>query len=434
MNVMVASYWRMHTMNNTELGHMQLLEFMGIDNDKILTFLETAVSDNILILIGALASIYRETNKNKELQIKAVKCIKRIMQEKDFYNKLEESLPNLSVDIDDDLKNDVDNIINMKFSVENIHELSIRNFRTYIEGCEGLYRLFIILINHDNDNLLKMIEQTKRYDLKLLYFKVFFSPYESSVDVTNFYKSKSNFIRMYYILSKYSLDNHSRIWCREEDINTLFDLDISARDKFIVYLCYLIDFYHGKTYNYLEKDEQLKGFAGRLFSLDYNFTDEEFFSKSKSYYAPLFLALISYMETGERKNNLFISLFEYLFEILKNKIKKHEHCHNGTEFPCGIMLGIIAAQLEKDFYNKIKNRFIKFRKELSFPYTFCMDKNWSFDTAYMFCFLLAIYVYKKNRNIAMENEIEDFKFIKNSHRHYLDQYFDGYLAQLQKIF
>ena len=408
------------------------LEYMQLNNqeENISNFSDHIKIKNLIDLIEFL-SIIDKNKKNKEIKKETDECVKKLCQADDFYKNLGE-LPKLSINIDTETKHDIDCIMNMQFSSENMYNLSMKNFDISMPEHIGLIRLFIILINNDNENLVNFLKNRNRYDLKIVYLKILFSIYSIEINNEEFYKSNFDFIRMYYMFQKYRLSNHSIIYCNDENIDKLFSLEISKRDKFLVYLYYLRRLYHGKTIVEIAKDYQIKDCALKLFSLDYEFSEQEFFPKSIIYYAQLYYVLISYIKDIDKKSNLFASLFNDLLYCLVNKIVKNDFCSFETDFQIAIVLGLLAFNLDETFYQTLQKRFEMLKKELSFPYTFCMNENWCFHIAYMFCFLLAISVYKKNKNISFVEEIKVFECLLGEHQHYLRENFNLILQKLKE--
>lgn len=106
------------------------------------------------------------------------------------------------------------------------------------------------------------------------------------IDIAGIENSEMGLLQALWALSNFRLIHICRnVYLQEEqDITSLFNSKISDKNKFIIYLQYIINKYHGKNLEELNKTIELNAEIERFSNIDYDYTKEDLIDITGSYY------------------------------------------------------------------------------------------------------------------------------------------------------
>lgn len=402
---------------NNELGFAELTECFFIENTE--EFIDYIKKYNLPLIqvVGGL-SFLAHTKKSSE-HFLSLKKILNSKLSKEVYRELEVFPPLFQDDsyIDDA---SVQSLLEQELSISLIHSVAF----TTPCGCEhkktywGLIYLFIILLDIDLPNFEIWLIKTKRKDMKIVFLDLIFSHIQNcSINLDGLDNSKMGILQSFYALCMYGLEpNSHNVWSRQSsNISSLFECNLSPKNKFIIYLKFITQKYHGYDLIKLDNDTEIEGLLKNLHSIKYNFTEAELIEATGIYYSAICLKIIQAMDKSNQNKSTF---FESFMDRIVNYLKSRD-IFNDYDVIQSHLLG--RTSLEICSITKLETLFNKEYKELSFPYSFCLEKKWQQRISFCFHLLIGIYVYKKTKNEDVSEYLKKFNFIKVGTHHYFNE-------------
>lgn len=411
-----------------ELGLSELIEGMTAPTiDSAIKYISNNTI-SVIQFIGFLSLFAHTTDKSYYDYIEKIEEIfnKRLLH-KNIYNELEK-IDIIYSNIDNIEKDEIQKLLDESLSNNILHIVAIHepiklksNFNYY-----GLNYLFPLLINNDRINFENWIKTSKRIDFKILFLNQLFSyHYNRNIDITKIENSDMGLLQALWALSNFKLIHICRnVYLAEElDITSLFNSKISDKNKFIIYLQYIINKYHGRNLKELNKTIELDTEIDKFSSIDYDYTKEDLIDITGSYYSILCFKIIQNCKNQEKKG-LFL---KELQKILLAYLEHQEFIQHSIDY--AKLLGLIA--IERSDCEDLEKLFDKEYKELSFPYSFFKIRNWSQRVVFLFYLLIGIKTYKNNVNQDITNYIEKFNFIKSGIKKSVFNDIDKYINDIK---
>lgn len=413
---------------------MTLTNELGID-ELIQSFPETILNTSLnyiennkiglIQFIGILALFDHINNKNEEYYSE-LKQYFNCNFLKDIYIELEKIKP-IFQNIENISSKEIQELLEAQLSKDLINQVAYSEIITLKQNYahRGLYNLFYLLLEIDLFNFENWIINTTRTDLKIIFLNTIFCWYtNSNIVLENLDKSNIGIIQAFYALRRFQIDKMCRnIDCENENIDLLFETNLSKRNKIIIYLQYITKKYHGLSLKQLQEHNEFEKDINKFDEYDYDYTEEEFFDCINIYYSIIGFKIIQTIQ-NEAKKRFFL---EKLQNKLLDYLTKEKFINNNIDY--ANLLGFIAIELNScDNLEKIFNT--KYKK-LSFPYSFCKIKNWEEQVVFMFYLLIGLYVYKKTKNEDFNTYIEKLNFIVGDIKCYAIKDFDEYIEQMK---
>lgn len=410
-----------------EIGISELIEKISVETvDSAFDYIKNN-DINLLQFIGFLSLFAHTTEKSYYDYVRDINKILKIkLLNKNIYNEIEKldiiysAMEDIDINqiqklFDDNLSGDVLQI------VANHEPINLKpNFNLF-----GINYLFSLLINNDRINFEYWIKATKRIDFKIVFLNLLFSyNYNKNINIKNIEESNIPLLQAFWALSNFDLINYCRnIYLPEaQDISYLFNSKISDRNKFVLYLQYITNKYHGKKLQELDENIELNRELEKFTEINYDYTKEDLLNNTGTYYSILCFKIIQRSKNQEKRE----LLLQELQKIIINYLKRQEFVQHNIDY--ANLLGLIAIESKDCQY--IEKSFEKEYKELSFPYSFCKVKGWSQRVVFMFYLLVGINMYKKYNKQNSNDYIEKFNFIKSGIKKYTFKDFDQYINQI----
>ena len=326
-----------------------------------------------------------------------------------IYNKLED-LPSTFDEINIDIS-EIDSLINSELSyklIDNIAKTEIninKNYKYY-----GIRNLFQYLLEIDLQNFEKFISETNRDDFKIIFVSILLSIFPILEDIyKNWDKATLGILQAYYANIYYN--NNPHYWQfnlnKNKEINTILKTNLPNKSKFIIYLKYIIQKYHGKKFTNLLKDSEIDNLVNNLLSIDYNFTCEELFAQYPVFYSSIYLIIIDNV-SDKKKQYEFAS---FLYEKLINCIEKNNSEYYVQYIEYANILGDLTIIMNN--FDKLDKLFNQNYKQLLFPYSFCKRQDWNEKILLLLYILISIKIVYDGNDIS--NYLHKFKEVKGKH-------------------
>lgn len=413
---------------------MTLTNELGI-NELIQGFPETILNTSLNYIknnkisfvqfIGILSLFDYINNKNEEHYPKLKEYFKYNFL-KDIYIELEKIKP-IFKNIENISSKEIQELLESQLSKDLINQVAYSEIITLKQNYahRGIYNLFYLLLEIDLSNFENWIIKTTRTDFKIIFLNTIFCCYtNSNVVLDSLDKSNIGIIQAFYALRRFKIDKMCRnIDCSNENIDLLFETNLSKKNKFIIYLQYITKKYHGLKLKQLEEHNEFEKDINKFNEFDYNYTEEEFFDFINVYYSRIGFKIIQTIQNEEKKQ-IFFKKFQ---NRLLNYLSKERFIDNNIDY--ANLIGFAALELNScDNLEKIFNT--KYKK-LSFPYSFCKIKDWDEQVVFMFYLLIGLYIYKKTKNEDFHACIENLNFVIGDIKCFTIKNFNEYIEQMK---
>lgn len=400
-------------------------ESPNIQDSDYQVLLDYYKQQNILdlkVLIGSLNLLAYGHIQDKEPLVKYIcKFSKQILLE------LDTTTPLLEENFDKRVERYYKDITNSNFSYRLLKAIDITHYQILTPGYYGLMYLLLLLSENCYSDFEEWYLQTSRIDLKVYFTYIVMHDYRLIFKNISFANSKINWLKAFYILSKYKIARF--IPLGKEEFHSIISLPLTDKEKLDLIIYYLFNHYSGFDYNFkepelLEKDLTLLQNLNLDEVLNVAYLDSLNLHSSQYHILSI---LINYIKDVNNK----LPIYDYIIKNIEKYLEKQ--LTTGHEILLANVYGtVLIASNDKVFCN-VENSYNSVKKELTKPYAFHRNKEkWSKNICIMLFYTIALYVAKSSDSNYRKILLDDFLSIKNNLPHYLDNEIDCYITQLYK--